>query len=64
MMTTDNLQTIDQVMETLSVSRTTIYRFIRERNFPPPIKLGPGCNRWPASEVEDWVRKQPRAIGR
>ena len=61
---TSKLLTVDEVMELLKVSRTTVYRFIRDRDFPCPIKVGPGCNRWPEAEIDDWVRKQPRAIGR
>ena len=61
---TSKLLTVDEVMETLSVSRSTVYRFIRDRDFPPPVKIGPGCNRWPEAEIDAWVLKQPRAIGR
>lgn len=32
-------------------SEATVYRRVKSKEFPPPIKLGPRCVRWPASAV-------------
>lgn len=33
-------------------SRVTPWRHTRAGVLPPPVKLSPGCTRWPAHEVE------------
>jgi prophage regulatory protein len=37
-----------------SVSRATIWRWVREGRLPKPVKLGPGCTRWPMSAIEQF----------
>lgn len=55
------LQTVDQVAEKLTVSRATIWRYTRsDPQFPKPIKLSPGCARWRADEVDDWLATRER----
>ncbi|MEO7864000.1 MAG: AlpA family phage regulatory protein [Nitrospirales bacterium] len=36
------------------VSRATIWRWIKTRGFPQPIKFSPGCTRWKLADVEAW----------
>lgn len=43
-----------QLAERYKVSRATIWRWVKERDFPKPVKLGQGCTRWKGSEVEQW----------
>ncbi|MBF6570415.1 MAG: AlpA family phage regulatory protein [Candidatus Binataceae bacterium] len=43
-------------------SRTTIWRKVRNREFPPPISLGGRRVGWLESEVLKWISDQPRAI--
>lgn len=33
-------------------SRVTPWRKVRAGMLPPPIRLSPGCTRWPAHEIE------------
>jgi len=42
-----------QVAERYSVTRGTVWRWVRERDFPQPIKLSPGCVRWSLAVLED-----------
>lgn len=39
-------------------SRQHLWRLIKERRFPAPVKLGSNTNRWLESEVDDWLREQ------
>ena len=39
-------------------NRTTLYRWIRERSFPPGILLGPNTRVWSEQEVESWIAAQ------
>jgi prophage regulatory protein len=43
-----------QVAARYAVSRTTIWRWSNETEFPGPVRLGPGTTRWRLSELEDW----------
>jgi prophage regulatory protein len=40
-----------------SVSRSTIWRWVRDDQFPKPIKLG-GSTRWPEVAVLAWEAEQ------
>lgn len=55
------LLNVDQVAEMLAVSRATIWRYVAANGtFPQPLKLSPGCSRWYAEEVEDWLDTRER----
>jgi predicted DNA-binding transcriptional regulator AlpA len=38
----------------LPISRTTLWRWIRQKRFPRPLKLSPGVTAWKASDVLAW----------
>jgi prophage regulatory protein len=48
------LEDITSIAERLTISRSTIYAWVREGRFPPPGKLGT-TSRWLASEVDNWI---------
>jgi prophage regulatory protein len=55
---TDNqLLTIKDVQQSLSVSRSKIYLDMGAAGFPAPVKLGKS-SRWVGSEVAAWVQAQ------
>ncbi|MEO5772562.1 MAG: AlpA family phage regulatory protein [Sphingomicrobium sp.] len=39
-------------------SRQHLWRLIKNRSFPAPIKLGSNTNRWVETEVDGWLRAQ------
>jgi predicted DNA-binding transcriptional regulator AlpA len=41
-----------------NVARQTIWRWVREGTFPPPVKLSPGCSRWSMASVEESERSK------
>ncbi len=41
-----------QISERYSTHRTTVWRWVRQGLFPKPVKLTPGCARWPLDEIE------------
>ena len=45
------------------LSRSAIYRLMREGRFPLPIKIGPKAVRWPEQELNAWLAKRLRAAG-
>ena len=59
----DRLLRRREVEARTGISRTTIYRLMREGKFPEPLKVSVKAVRWPESEIEDWMAKNPRAKG-
>ena len=45
------------------LGRSTIYRLMRQGEFPTPIKIGPRAVRWPQSELDEFLAQRPRATG-
>ncbi|WP_371374869.1 AlpA family transcriptional regulator [Thalassotalea aquiviva] len=46
---------LDEVKNLTSLSRSAIYKFMKEDRFPKQVKLSSNCVVWVASEVEDWI---------
>lgn len=43
-----------------NIGNTTLRRWVREGNFPKPIKLGANCVAWRRDEVDAWIESRPR----
>ena len=52
-----------EVEERTGLSRSAIYRLMREEKFPTPIKIGTRAVRWPQSEINEFIAARPRATG-
>ena len=46
---------LPDVMAQTGLSRSTIYSFVSQKNFPAQIHLGPRSVGWVATEIEDWI---------
>jgi len=51
-------QTRHDLENLLKISPATIYRWIKEGNFPPPVRLGANMVRWKASDIEAWMMQK------
>ena len=60
---TDRLLTRQEVEARTALSRTSIYRKMREGSFPEPLQIGARAVRWRASEIEEFIASRPRATG-
>ena len=47
-----------QLAKKYGVHRTAIWRWVKNGNFPKPVKLSPGCTRWLGSAVDAWDQKK------
>ena len=45
---------IAQISERFSVTPVTIYRWIKQGQFPAGRHFSPGCRRWSMQEIVDW----------
>ena len=63
MPTTDRLLSLSEVKCRSGLSRSSLYRKMRDGSFPEPLKVGLRSVRWPQAEIEAWVASRPRASG-
>ena len=61
--TADRLLRLNEVITRTGLSRSSIYRMMRDGSFPEPLKIGARAVRWPESEIEAWLASRPRATG-
>lgn len=50
-----------QVASMLGISTTTLWRWRRQRGFPPAMRLGATMVGWRLSEIHNWIDDLPRA---
>ena len=60
MLQTNNIQfyRLSQLKQQLSVSRSSIWAWVKNGSFPKPIKLGKNCTAWNADDVHAWVQSR------
>jgi prophage regulatory protein len=59
--TNDQLLNVRVVCERLTLSRTTIWRYVTIGEFPKPIKIGLRRKAWRESEVSEWLKTRSAA---
>jgi len=52
---------LHEVMNTVGLSRPSIYRLMKEGTFPAQVKLSTASVGWLRSEVEAWIAKRVSA---
>jgi prophage regulatory protein len=55
-METDRILRLPEVLHTTGYSRSSLYRAIRARRFPPPVGVGDRARGWRDSEIQAWIR--------
>ena len=44
-----------------SLSKSTLYRLIKQGHFPQPLRLTQRAVRWRREEVDEWLSHRPRS---
>ena len=57
----DRLLRRQEVEKITGLSRSSIYRKIKDGDFPRPIRVGPKAVRWKLSEINAWIESRPVA---
>ena len=57
----DRLLSLPEVVRLTGLSRSTLYRKVKEGDFPLPVKLGKRAVGWRESEVIAWINGRPPA---
>ena len=47
-----------QVLTFVPISKSTLWRQVRARSFPSPVKLSAGVTAWRAEDVRRWIAEQ------
>ena len=59
----DRFLTRREVEARCGIARTTIYRLMRAKRFPEPIRVGDRAVRWSSVALEVWLASRPYARG-
>jgi len=46
-----------ELCKIFSISKATLYRYAKDKNFPKPLKPSPKVTLWNVKEVEDYFKK-------
>ncbi len=57
----DRILRFPEVREMTGLSRTTLWRMEKEKQFPRRVQLGISSIGWKFSEVQNWIKKRDRA---
>ena len=49
---------LTQLKQQLSVSRSSIWAWVKNGTFPKPIKLGKNCTAWNSSDIHAWIEQR------
>ena len=52
----EKLLTIKEVVNIVGFKTSTIYKFIKTKGFPKPVKIGKS-SRWKLSDVNNWLKQ-------
>jgi prophage regulatory protein len=57
----DSFLRLPEVIDRTGLSESTIYRLVREGDFPSPRKLGANAVGWKVSDYKEWSQSRPDA---
>lgn len=46
---------MEALLKKLSISRTTVWRWVKQGHLPQPLRIGPNCVAWPESQIDEWI---------
>jgi prophage regulatory protein len=49
---------LKRVVDTLGISRSSVYAHIASRELPPPVRVGTRASAWPSWEIEKTIDAQ------
>jgi prophage regulatory protein len=53
---------LQQVIEKVALSKSTIYRGMGDGSFPRPLKLGSRMVRWLSDDIDNYLSHLPRSV--
>ena len=59
----DSILRVKDVCQRLRIGRSTLYIWLKERDFPPSIQLGPRIVGWRARDIDEWIERKAAEAG-
>ena len=59
----DRVLRLSEVQARCGLSRSSLYRKMRNGSFPEGLKVGVRAVRWSEAEIDAWLASRPRATG-
>lgn len=53
---------VNDLTSSLGISRATLYRLIKSKEFPKPVRIAPRTSVWLVEDIEKWLRQKNRWI--
>ncbi|WP_114633425.1 AlpA family transcriptional regulator [Vibrio splendidus] len=53
--TTSRLMRLKEVIQITGISRSSLYKYLNEGKFPPPVSLGARSVAWVDHEIQAWI---------
>ena len=50
----------DQLRDLVPLSRTTVWRRVRDKQFPEPMKISPGRVAWVERDIVEWIARRTK----
>jgi predicted DNA-binding transcriptional regulator AlpA len=50
-----NLIRMEALLKKLSISRATVWRWVKGGHLPAPIRIGPNVVAWPEGQIDEWI---------
>lgn len=60
---TDRILSRDEMSSRISVSKMTLYRWVKQGVLPPPVQVGPRRVGWLESQVEEFIASRKPVQG-
>jgi len=49
---------LNQVVEKIGISRSTVYLYLKQGRFPEPVHLSERLVAWVESEIDNWMKER------
>ncbi|WP_413284191.1 AlpA family transcriptional regulator [Vibrio sp. MA40-2] len=53
--TSSRLMRLKEVIQVTGISRSSLYKYLNEGQFPPPVSLGARSIAWVDHEIQAWI---------
>ena len=60
--TTSFITAVFASFKSSALAASTIYKMVREKSIPAPIRVGTTATRWRADEIKNYLDERPRSL--
>lgn len=60
----DSLLNLQQVVSITGLKKSSVYKYMRDYDFPQRVSLGGNRIAWKSSDIQAWIKSRPVVVGR